>query len=121
MAKACQVVQEATLSRMNVCHCGSSELELWKVLRAARWLLYKQLFLPTFITHHRNFWNLTGLHALCDPDPRELSAAGQDSTTLLSILAQLRNLEVTDVSPIRTFFGGGQPLIVFSLETASML
>ena len=102
MTKAYQVVQEATLSRMNVCHCGSSELALWKILRAARWLLYRQLFLPTFITHHRNMWNLAGLHALCDADLRELSATGQNPSTLLSILAQLRDLEVTDVSPIRS-------------------
>jgi hypothetical protein len=90
-------------------------------LRAARWLQYKQLFVPTFIEHHRNMQNIAGLYALCDPDLEELNATDQDSASLLSILGYLRDFEVTDVSPIRTFFGGGQTLIVFSLETASIL
>ena len=86
------------LSRTNICHYGPSKVVLEKILRAARWLSYKMLFLPLQLRDHRNRMNAAALFQMWDYSWASSRTPKSGTFTLVSILDCMRDSQVMDVS-----------------------
>ncbi len=90
------VVQEATLASRSLCYYGQYEISLLDTVRAARWLRYKQLYLPLPLRFCSGLMGAAALWGYADAEHGVYSGKMDYNVGLLRVLMELRWCKASD-------------------------
>lgn len=89
-------VQEAALAPDSMCHCGSYELPLVDVMRAAQWLSYKRFLVTCDVKDSKGIHNIISLSPMMDLGRQGPRTTQRRKTALYWLLRRLQNFDATD-------------------------